>query len=53
MTLNAAIRKAEIQGSTHVSRLSQPAILRGIRTAFDAIDHTHNDWHVVLHHKER
>ena len=46
MTLNAALRKAEIEGATHVYRLRYPGIHRGIHTTFDTLDHTMIDWQV-------
>jgi hypothetical protein len=46
MTLDAAIRKAEIAGVSQVYQLARPSILRGIRTEFTSEDHDATDWQI-------
>lgn len=46
MTLEAAIRKAEITGASQVYRISKPWWKLGIRTEFEEFDHKAIDWQV-------
>ena len=46
MTLNAAIRKAEITGNDFVYQIKKAWHLRGIKTEFTEADHKEIDWQV-------